>query len=229
MADGDRSASEATHTLSSGGAQVAVEWFEARTTEAAGPAVLMLHGAEGLGYGERYRVGARFLASAGFPVALLHYLDATGEGRVSYATIGRNFGRWAEAVRDGLGWLGQRRGVDPGRLGVVGISLGAALALHVAGGDDRVRAVVDYFGPFPQGLDQARRLPPTLILHGADDFIVPADNARTLSALLKQRGARYERVIYPGQGHGFQGATSDDANRRSVAFLTRHLSAIPPR
>ncbi len=212
--------SETTASLTSQGASIAVDWFGASTP---GPAVLMLHGADGLRFVDRYRAGARVLASGGVSVALVHYLDASGETRVGFSSLGRNFGRWVATVRDSLDWLAKRPGVDPARLGLVGISLGATLSLTVASDDERVRAIVDYFGPLPGTLANATHLPPTLILHGADDPIVGVDHARNLSALLKERGVRYERVIYPGQGHGFHGAASEDADRRALTFLAKHL------
>ena len=51
-----------------------VEWFAApdRPGPDAGPAALMLHGADGLRFGDRYRAGARALAASGVGVALVH-------------------------------------------------------------------------------------------------------------------------------------------------------------
>jgi carboxymethylenebutenolidase len=120
--------------------------------------------------------------------------------------------------------VGAQPGVDPNRLGVVGISLGAALSLSTATTDRRIKALVDYFGPVPEGsLAGATRLPPTLVLHGAQDWIVPASNARALEAFLQARGVPHEVMIYPGEGHGFSGTAQADADRRVAAFLDRHL------
>jgi carboxymethylenebutenolidase len=106
----------------------------------------------------------------------------------------------------------------------MGISLGASLALAAAAEDARIRALVDYFGPVPEGLAaHARRLPPMLILHGEADPIVPVSHARTLESLLKRLGVPHETAIYPGQGHGFYGAAQADAGRRVGRFLARHL------
>jgi dipeptidyl aminopeptidase/acylaminoacyl peptidase len=122
--------------------------------------------------------------------------------------------------------LAAQPGVDPDRLAIVGISLGAALALETAEGDRRVKAVVDYFGPLPEGLAaKTPRLPPTLILHGAQDRIVPVSNAYALETLLKQTGTPHEIQVYPGQGHGLTGAAQFDSAARVAAFLGRHLSA----
>ena len=226
---GTAQAAEAdTRTFTSGGATVAAEWFAAAGA-ASGvkvPALLLLHGADGLAGGDRYRLGARLVAAAGYHVGLLHYLDRTGESRVSYATLAARYPVWAATVADGVAWLATQPGVDPSRLGLVGISLGAALALSTAAADERVKAVVAYSGPLPQGLAEGEpRLPPTLILHGEADRIVPARNALELEALLKRVGSPVESRIYPGQGHVLTGEAQFDSASRVASFLDRYLKA----
>lgn len=214
-------------SFQSGGVPIAVEWFPAagqRTGETR-PAVLLLHGADGLTFEAGYRMAAQVVAASGFNVAFLHYLDRTGERRVAYSTLRQRFPLWAETVRDGLSWVAGQPGADPGRLGIVGISLGAALGLHVAAGDGRVKALVDYFGPVPEGLaDGGLRLPPTLILHGENDRVVPVSNARALARLLEASGTPHELQIYPGQGHSLTGLAQLDAASRTAAFLGRYLA-----
>jgi carboxymethylenebutenolidase len=128
-------------------------------------------------------------------------------------------------VQDALAFAADQPGADPRRIGIVGISLGAALGLAVASTDSRVKALVNYFGPLPQGaIATTSRLPPTLILHGSADPIVPVSNAYAVEALLRQQNVPHEIKVYPGQGHGFRGAAEDDATARSLAFLERHLA-----
>lgn len=110
------------------------------------------------------------------------------------------------------------------RLGIVGTSLGGALAVTVAADDRRVKAVVNYFGFLPEAVrENARRLPPMLVLHGARDVIVPVANAYALEALLIRLGAPHEVHVYADQAHGFHGAAQLDAAQRTAAFLNRHL------
>lgn len=210
-------------TLHSGGVPVTVEWFEGKGSGAR-PAVLMLHGADGLKDSGRYQSGAHAIAAEGYGVALLHYLDRTGERRASFAGIARNFMPWLDTVRDALAWMSHRPDVDPARIGLVGISLGGSLGLAAASRDRRIKALVDYFGPLPAGAMGTVDLPPTLILHGARDPIVPVANAYAVEAVLKQQGGAYEIKVYPDQGHGFHGTAFVDANRRVAAFLGRYLT-----
>ena len=211
-------------SFTSGGQRIAVESFGAG--EERRPALLMLHGADGLSNNRQYVQGARAIAAAGYRVYLIHYLDRTRERRASFATLFQNFLPWLETVRDAVAFVAGRAEVDPGRIGVVGVSLGAALGMAVASTDRRIRVLVDYFGPLPQGaIAPEARLPPTLILHGAVDPIVPVANAYAIETLLKRTGTPYEMQLYPGQGHGFVGDAHADATRRAIAFLERHLGA----
>ena len=214
----------------SGGSPISVEWFAASSARAEpAPGLLLLHGADGLTFADGYRTAAHMLAGSGYHVGFAHYLDRTGDHRVSYSTLRQGFPLWAEAVRDGLSWLGERAEVDAARLGIVGISLGAALGMEVASRDNRVRALVDYLGPVPEGLAARRpRLPPTLILHGAQDPIVPVRHAYDLETLLKDTRTPHEIQVYQGQGHGFFGMAQFDSASRVSTFLDRHLKALEP-
>jgi carboxymethylenebutenolidase len=215
-------------SFASGGRSITVEVFSAPSAGRR-PAVRMLHGADGLSSNGQYRSGAHAIAAAGYQVFLVHYLDRTAERRASFATVFQNFLPWMETVRDALSWVAARRDVDPDRIGVVGVSLGAALGLTVAGSEPRIRALVDYFGPVPQGaIPSGARLPPTLILHGGSDPIVPVANAYAIESLLQEQGAGYKIKVYPGQGHGFHGAAQRDATTRVLSFLHRHLGVDEP-
>lgn len=213
-------------SFTSGGRPIRIERFNA-ATGGRRPAVLLLHGADGLTRnGERYRTGARILASAGYHVFLPHYLDRTEQARANYATIGGNFSAWAETVFDAVSFVAGEPGVDARRIGLLGTSLGGALGLTVAAQDGRVRAFANYFGFLPEGIAAgAQRLPPTLVLHGERDFIVPVSNAYAIADLLRRLGVPHDVHVYPDQGHGFTGAAQIDAAQRTAAFFGRHLGS----
>jgi len=214
---------EKRNSFASGGRTIAVETFDIAGS-APRPAVLMLHGADGLSANTQYHAGARNVAAAGYQVHLVHYLDRTDEKRASFATLFQNFMPWMSTVQDALTFASGYPGADASRIGIVGISLGAALGLAVSSTDRRVKTLVTYFGPLPQGaIATTSRLPPTLVLHGSADPIVPVTNAYAVEALLRQQNVPHEVKVYPGQGHGFRGAAEQDATQRALAFLRRHL------
>jgi hypothetical protein len=69
-------------SFTSGGQRIGVEWFAAsrgsvtgRGTGTNGPAVLLLHGADGLSYAEGDRLAARTISASGYHVAFVHYLE----------------------------------------------------------------------------------------------------------------------------------------------------------
>ena len=66
-------------------------------------------------------------------------------------------------------------------------------------------------------------MPPTLILHGEQDSVVPVSEAHRLRALLERAGATYEIKLYPGAGHGFSVLQFLDAGQRTVQFLKKYL------
>ena len=105
----------------------------------------------------------------------------------------------------------------------MGHSLGGYLGLAVAAQDSRIGAVVEASG----ALDRAgvKRLPPTLILHGAKDETVPVVKAERLEALLKKAGTPYQKHIYPSEAHILSRAAMRDATGRIDRFLRKYFPA----
>jgi len=188
------------------------------------PTVLALYGSGGgiSGMNEP----AAMLAAQGFAVFVLHYFDRTGTSQATdKQTIFRNFPAWGKTVWDAISHLEQHPRVDTGRIGLLGFSLGAYLALSVAAVDSRVKVVVEFFGGLPKEMRFfMRRLCPVLILHGEADPIVPVEEAYELEGLLKKKDVPYEIKIYPGTGHTFDSDTWRDSGSRSLRFLQKYLA-----
>jgi len=173
---------------------------------------------------------ARDLAGRGHVVLLVHYFDSTGDRFAHWGMNPLSFLTWMQTVGAAVGYAERRPNVGAGHIGLVGVSLGAYLALSVAAQDPRVGAVVECFGGFPPFFAEALdRMPPVLILHGEDDRIVPVREAHNLERLLRDRNRPYEIQIYPGQGHRLLEAESRDALDRAAAFLDRHLKRSAER
>jgi carboxymethylenebutenolidase len=222
-----------TSSFTASGRPVQVEQF-APQAEGKQPAVILLHGSGGLPERDHrvYRHVARAFARAGYVALLVHYFDSTGTEQIEPAQIDKKlFLAWKDAVHGALRHAATLPGVDPKRIGLVGFSLGACLSLAAAGeAETRVAAVVELFGCLPEEFgDNARRMPPTLIVHGSADSVVPVDKARRLEKLLREHRRTCEVKIYEGQEHVFGGRVLSpdviDAQKRTLDFLARHLKS----
>lgn len=188
------------------------------------PAVLLVHGSDGVTRQSQYHLAARVLSAQGYTVLFPHYFEATGDVRAPYGDIGLKYPAWLTALDRVLDDAARDPRVDPRRVGVVGISLGGALALSLASRDRRIDAVVSYFGFLPPDIGSGNPRAPTLILHGEADRVVPVRNAALIEAALRGRGVSVETQIYPGEGHGFGQAAQLDAATRTAAFLRQRLA-----
>ncbi|MCX7718418.1 MAG: dienelactone hydrolase family protein [Candidatus Sumerlaeaceae bacterium] len=210
----------------SAGCPVGVEVFTPRSCAVA-PAVIMLHGAEGLCENPAvYRMTASQLAGAGYVAIIVSYFDRTGTGPRK-PDIGKDpveFRAWVATVRDAISYAACLPQVDANRIALAGVSLGGYVAVATAAVDDRVRAVVEVAGGVPNRYVAAMTdMPPVLIVHGECDETVPVSEAYKLERLLKARDVCAELAIYPCQGHLLRGEAQRDALRRAIAFLRRVL------
>ncbi len=193
------------------------------------PVVLVLHGSDAFTvHGLFYRQMARQFARAGFVALLPHYYDRTGSEYLAddlarRELVSTHFEDWVGAVTSVVDRVGTQSFANADRVGIFGVSLGAALGLGVASRRPDIRCVVEYFGWLHRVVDAAT-LPPTLILHGDSDETIPVSEAHRLSEAMTEAGRPFEKQIYPGQGHGFTGEAGRDAYVRSLEFLKRHIA-----
>ena len=211
-------------SFESQGKAISVEKFEPKS-DGKHPAALILHGAGGMEIGgPEFREFGRELARRGYVAHVVHYFDQTGTVRADAPAISKSFATWMITIGDALTAVAGQENVDPGRLGLLGFSLGSYLSLSVASHDRRVSAVVEYFGGLPDLFAwNLKRFPPTLILHGDADDVVPVSEARKLAKLLEGKKFPFEIRVYPGQGHRFRGDDDKDAYQRSLGFFEKYL------
>ena len=191
-------------------------------------ALVVLHGSGGAAHYWLSRF-APMVTQAGLALYAPHYFEKTGTDRPTIANIldGRHFAAWLTAIKDALNYVAARPAVDASRIGVLGISLGGYLAVALGAEDTRVRAVAEISGGVPLGWEEriSSIMPPTLILHGEADDVVPVAEAYKLEALLKGAAVKYQMEIFPGQTHWFDGSGTFALLMRCAGFLQRTLGA----
>lgn len=209
------------------------------------PGILLLH--EYTGFGDYLFDHARTLAGAGYVV-----LCGDMYGKDAHPASPEQASRTARPLRSdrrlmrsraraGLDALRKVRGVDPNRLGALGFSFGGCCALELARCDTRLRAAVSVYGylntsiPAQTGAVTAR----ILVLHGAQDKVVPMSELPVFREEMHAAGADVELRVYDDAGHGFchRGLMQDDqagswyapdldarAREAYLEHFARHLS-----
>jgi carboxymethylenebutenolidase len=189
------------------------------------PAVLLLPGADGAaGVEGLYCALAKRMTEKGYVVFIVHYLDATKPVRpvqisglvkravcdkateAEEARVAEYFENWTSCVSDVVGFVRKEQGVDGERIGIVGMSLGGFVALSCAAQPElKIAAVASGFGGLPKSKVKAVKwLPPTLIVHGDEDEVVPVQHAVALRKLKRQMKLPIEVKIYEEVPHMFQ-------------------------
>lgn len=208
---------ETRGSYSSGGRRILVEQYQPGAPGKR-PALILLHGSAGVLFpGLDLRQRARHFAAQGYAVFLPHFFNRTGHFMVRPSGVHENLPVWTSTVQDCVTYVSANRNVDAKRIGLLGHSLGGYLALSTAARDRRIKVVVEASGALDN--HEIKRLPPTLILHGAKDETVPIEKARQLEAILKRLGTPYQKHIYPEEPHLFSRPAMQDIWLRIDAFL----------
>jgi len=135
----------------------------------------------------------------------------------NFRGVGNSQGNYGDGIAEqedvaaAVSWLISQPAVDSNKVGLLGYSFGAAVALPVACADERVRAVALISMPAGSAqLSQLRGcLKSKLLLCGADDFVVPLDQAK----LMNQEAAEPKQLeLVTGADHlwlGYEAVLSE--------------------
>lgn len=203
------------------------------------PGVILLHGASGIR--KEHHAYARTLSERGYVTLILDYYAETGGAPAKSQERLKLWPSWQETVRNSVRYVRTLSNVIPDRIGILGFSRGAFLAVGSAGGPPGVEAVVEYYGGGGAGSesleDEVRDLPPVLIVHGDADEVIPVSFAERLRDAIDERGGKVEIHIYPGARHAFNlpsmphvydAEATIDARTRTLDFLDRYLKQSNP-
>ncbi len=116
-----------------------------------------------------------------------------------------------------------QRGLTPRDLALVGFSQGTMTALHVAlRRPEPFAALVGFSGALldlGQLADEITARPPTLLIHGDADEVVPAAALPAAVAALKAVDVEVDSLVRRGLGHGID----PEGMTRAANFLKQHL------
>ena len=186
------------------------------TTPGLHPAILILHGSGGNTSFWLDRI-APFIGRLNIALFAIHYFDATGDTQAvpSQFADGVHIPLWLQAARDGLAHIASNPAIDPTRIALIGVSLGAFMSLTLGTESGRnshpkLRCIVDISGGLipPWDAHATSAFPPTLILHGDSDTVVPVANALNLAALLTRLDVPHKLQTLPHEGHWFSPAAT---------------------
>lgn len=192
--------------------------------EGARPGVLVAHAWKGLGDYEKRR--ARELAGLG---CVAFALDLYGKGvRPETAEeAGRLAGSFKgdrplvrRRAQAGLKALADRPESDDSRLGAIGYCFGGMVVLELGRSGAPVKGVVSFHGnldtPAPE--DAKRIAGKVLVLHGADDPYVPAEQIAAFEKEMRDAGVDWQMVLYGGAVHAFTDPGSGDDPSKGAAY-----------
>ncbi|NTJ35850.1 alpha/beta hydrolase [Agrobacterium rhizogenes] len=226
-------ASRQQFTVPTDSGGVLVEGFE-DCANAICPAVMILSGSKGFGAAVYDEIGHTFRA-AGLNAYLVHVLSAadldaiaTASGaRARIAYYAQRLPDWISAVQGVAAQLeGQPR--HGGKIGILGISLGAQIASAASVGRADVDALVLIDGGFPNGYSKPiRSLPPLHLIWGSADQTFPLSIGRELQRTAQQLGGSVTLDVYQGGAHDFflrSGRNAVAAHQNAADFLATYLS-----
>ncbi len=136
----------------------------------------------------------------------------------------RQFNESCDRLKRFIGEMKSEYPLDPGRVYVLGFSMGAVMAYALAmTTPDEIRGVLAHSGYWPEHLSE--RIHPEklsqpyyFVAHGIYDPVIPIDYARRAREFLTTYKARFEYREYP-----LQHQMSEDSLRDISAWLTTNL------
>ncbi len=185
------------------------------------PGVLVVH--EWWGLNEYARTRARMLAGMGYTALAV---DMYGEGKQAAhpddagkfsSELMKEFDVAKARFTAAMEFLKKQPTVDPGRIAAIGYCFGGGIVLNMARQGVDLRGVASFHGslvavkPAQPGAVKAK----ILVLHGADDTFVTPEQIEAFKNEMKNAGADFQFIVYPGATHSF---TNPDADKYAKKF-----------
>jgi len=185
------------------------------------PGVLVVH--EWWGHNEYARKRARMLAEMGYTALAV---DMYGGGKQAMhpddagkfsSELMKDFDTAKARFIAAMDFLKKQPTVDPGRIAAIGYCFGGGVVLNMVRQGVDLRGVASFHGgltavkPAHKGEVKAR----ILVLNGADDKFVTPEQIEAFKQEMKNAGADFRFIEYPGAIHSF---TNPDADEYAKKF-----------
>src|SRR3989338_5857870 len=188
------------------------------------PGIIVVH--DWMGFGEYGNRRAEQLAELGY-VALA--VDIYGKGvrpknadeAAKQATLYKSDrALLRQRVQAGLKVLKAHPQVDPARTGAIGYCFGGTTVLELTRSGADVTGVVSFHGGLstPNTADAKNAKAKILVLHGADDPYVPADEVAAFQEEMRQANTDWQMIYYSGAVHSFTRKDASDDNAKGAAY-----------
>jgi dienelactone hydrolase len=188
------------------------------------PGILVVH--EWYGLNDYAMKRADQLADLGF---VAFALDMYGKGvrAASNDEAGALAGKYKgdrplmrERAQAGLDVLKKHHLVDPRRVAAIGYCFGGTTVLEMARAGADVAGVVSFHGgldtPEPQSTPTIKAR--VLVLHGADDPLVPPKDIAAFHEEMRRGGADWQMIYYGGAVHSFTNPQAGSDPSKGVAY-----------
>jgi dienelactone hydrolase len=187
------------------------------------PGVLVVH--EFWGLNDFVRQRAEKLAQMGY---VAFAADMYGEGKVTtnpdeartLAGHIRSTPLMRERARAALQVLASHKLVDPQRLAAIGYCFGGTTVLELAYSGAPVLGVASFHGglTIPKSEDWQNLKASFLILHGAEDPHIKAEDITAFQRAIGQGGADWQMIFYGGAVHSFANPAAGSDKSKGVAY-----------
>ena len=185
------------------------------------PGVLVVH--EWWGHNEYARKRARMLAEMGYAALAV---DMYGDGKQAMhpdeagkfsSEVMNNFDTAKARFTAAMDFLKKQHMVDSGEIAAIGYCFGGGVVLNMARQGFDLKGVASFHGslvpvkPAQPGAVKAK----ILVLHGGDDKFTTAEQIDAFKKEMKDAGADFQFITYPGAMHSF---TNPDADAYAKKF-----------
>lgn len=188
------------------------------------PGVLVVH--EWMGLGPYAQGRAKQLAELGY---IAFAVDMYGKGvraknAQEAATLAGIYKSDRKLMRDrvraALDVLRGHKLVDPGRIAAIGYCFGGTTVIELARSGADVAGVVSFHGNLdtPDPADAKNIKGKVLVLHGADDPLVPKEQVLAFQDEMRKAGVDWQMVYYGGAVHSFTNPDAGNDPSKGVAY-----------